>query len=668
MQIVFGLLFLLFFSACCLCVAACTRFDAALLPLPALCGSAVVLYLLSLLGLLQFGHFIIMAVWLAGGVYFGVRAGWRAIRRALFSPGFLLFVGGSCFLWVLFALQQPMFTQWDEFTAWGLAPKMVAERAALYVADPINLTASFTYPATSLVSYLFQRVPGRFYEWQCLAGLDILFLACIAPAAAMPRKNWAGAVLVFAAGFLLPFFFSVVPAGTPSTMYANAMADTPLALLFGGTLCLYAAAGGRKTGFFACAMPLAVLTMTKDIGFAYALIVTFLIGLDQLFGTPHPDTKPARIFGVSLAKCSILAAVVLAAILGGSSGSGQHRPLPDGDGDNPSSIVDIFGSKTTIPKIQGDPGVRLACRDPQGQPLTAQEVYAKVNPSVVTVVSEQSEGASIGTGVIMTSDGYIITNAHVISGGKSCWVALDTGVTYEVNLVGFDEEEDLAVLKADPQNPLPAAEFGNSDLVQVGDTAYAIGNPLGVELRGTMTSGIISAVNRAVEVDGKTMTLLQTSAALNNGNSGGPLINEYGQVIGINTLKMSTTDSTEATVEGLGFALPISSVSFVVNDLIANGHYRGAPSLGITVTTVERDGGGTQVQVMEVSAGSGAADAGIRAGDVILAADGQAVSVTSDLLTARRSHIIGDTVTLTILRDGQQFDVEVTLRSNRSFG
>ena len=343
--------------------------------------------------------------------------------------------------------------------------------------------------------------------------------------------------------------------------------------------------------------------------------------------------------------------------------------IRQGDGDNPSSIVDIFGSKTTtIPKIQGDPGVRLACRDPQGQPLTAQEVYAKVNPSVVTVVSEQSEGASIGTGVIMTSDGYIITNAHVISGGKSCWVALDTGVTYEVNLVGFDEEEDLAVLKADPQNPLPAAEFGNSDLVQVGDTAYAIGNPLGVELRGTMTSGIISAVNRAVEVDGKTMTLLQTSAALNNGNSGGPLINEYGQVIGINTLKMSTTDSTEATVEGLGFALPISSVSFVVNDLIANGHYRGAPSLGITVTTVERDGGGTQVQVMEVSAGSGAADAGIRAGDVILAADGQAVSVTSDLLTARRGHIIGDTVTLTILRDGQQFDVEVTLRSNRSFG
>lgn len=183
-----------------------------------------------------------------------------------------------------------------------------------------------------------------------------------------------------------------------------------------------------------------------------------------------------------------------------------------------------------------------------------------------------------------------------------------------------------------------------------------------------MTNGIISAINRAVEVDGKSMTLLQTNAALNNGNSGGPLINAYGQVIGINTLKMSTTDDTEATVEGLGFALPISSVSFVVNDIIATGSYRGAPSLGITVTTLEKEGGGTQVQVVEVSGGSGAADAGIQAGDVILAADGQPISVTSDLLTVRRSHVIGDTVTLTILRDGQQFDVEVVLRSNRSFG
>ena len=367
---------------------------------------------------------------------------------------------------------------------------------------------------------------------------------------------------------------------------------------------------------------------------------------------------------ISLAVLAVtVAAVVLAAILGGSSGSGQHRPLPDGDGDNPSSIVDIFGSKaTTIPRIQGDKGVRLACRDPQSQPLTAQEVYAKVNPSVVTVVSEQSEGASIGTGVIMTSDGYIITNAHVISGGKSCWVALDTGVTYEVNLVGFDEEEDLAVLKADPQNPLPAAEFGNSDLVQVGDTAYAIGNPLGVELRGTMTSGIISAVNRAVEVDGKTMTLLQTSAALNNGNSGGPLINEYGQVIGINTLKMSNTLSDiSATVEGLGFAVPSSRVVSVINDIIATGGFRGLPSIGIYVQETEFADGTTHPVIDSVTENFGAEEAGLQKGDVILAADGIGVSTNTDLLAVRRTHIVGESVVLTIRRDGQTFDVTVVL-------
>ena len=372
---------------------------------------------------------------------------------------------------------------------------------------------------------------------------------------------------------------------------------------------------------------------------------------------------------ISLAVLAVtVAAVVLAAILGGNSGSGQHRPLPDGDGDNPSSIVDIFGSKaTTIPKIQGDPSVRLACRDPQGQPLTAQEVYAKVNPSVVTVVSEQSEGASIGTGVIMTSDGYIITNAHVISGGKSCWVALDTGVTYEVNLVGFDEEEDLAVLKADPQNPLPAAEFGNSDLLTVGDPVYAIGNPLGVELRGTLTNGIVSAINREVEMQGRTMTMIQTNAALNNGNSGGPLINSYGQVIGINTMKMSNSSLSEeeATVEGLGFALPISSVSFVVNDLIAHGEFLGTPTIGITVRTIEKSGGGTQVEVYTVDDALGAAEAGVQPGDIILEADGQPVSVTSDLLTVRRSHSVGDTIRLTIQRDGQTLTVDVVLYASK---
>ena len=330
MQIVLGLAFILFFSGFCLCVAACTRYDAAALALSTLCGAVVVLYLLGLLNLLQFGRFAIFAILLAGAVYFGVRAGARAIRQAACSPGFLLFVGGACFVWVLFGILQPMFTQWDEFTAWGLAPKMVAERSAFYVADPINLTASFTYPATSLVSYLFQRVPGQFSEWQCLAALDILALACLAPAAALPRKNWAHSVLIFAAGFLLPFFFSVVPAGTRSTVYCNAMADTPLAMLFGGTLCLYFAVGGRKTGFLSCALPLAVLTMTKDIGFAYALIAVFLIGLDQLFGTAHPAGRSrGRMFAVALGKAAVLAVPVLAVFLSWNRYTSAVTPTAD---------------------------------------------------------------------------------------------------------------------------------------------------------------------------------------------------------------------------------------------------------------------------------------------------------------------------------------------------
>ena len=291
-------------------------------------------------------------------------------------------------------------------------------------------------------------------------------------------------------------------------------------------------------------------------------------------------------------------------------------------------------------------------------------MYEKVNPSTVLVVADKGEQASIGTGVIMTEDGYIITNAHVISGGKSCWIALDTGYTYDAKLVGYNEERDLAVLKAVDAADLPAASFGDSDLCRVGDTVYAIGNPLGVELRGTLTDGIISAINRDVQVDGRMMTLLQTTAALNNGNSGGPLINEYGQVVGINTLKMSGNGSeAEATVEGLGFALPISDACFVVNDIIANGRFRGIPTLGVTVTNSPDNGG--QVVVYTVEDGYGAAEAGIQPGDVLLKADGQPLHQINDLMTVRRTHLVDDTMTLTVLRDGRVFDVEVPLYANK---
>lgn len=345
---------------------------------------------------------------------------------------------------------------------------------------------------------------------------------------------------------------------------------------------------------------------------------------------------------------------------------GYHSFTPS-DGDSASSIVDIFNDKSTsIPRCHDETQVRLACRSDHDEVLSPQQVYAKVNPSVVTVVASVDKYGSIGTGIIMSEDGYILTNAHVISGGKSCWVALSSGVTYDAKLVGYDEDEDLAVLKAVNAEGLTAAEFGDSELVSVGDRVYAIGNPLGLELRGTFTDGIISAVNRDVDVDGKTVTVMQTNAALNNGNSGGPLINEYGQVIGINTLKMGNTgDESEASVEGLGFALPISNAAYVANDILATGTFRGYPLMGITIVEGVSADGISVVGVVEVAENSGAAKAGIEPGDVILAADGQDVYTTADLMRVRRNHGIGEEIVLTVWRDGETFDAAVTFQSDR---
>lgn len=382
---------------------------------------------------------------------------------------------------------------------------------------------------------------------------------------------------------------------------------------------------------------------------------------------PAPPKPPRKRTGLWIflgIMALVIVVLVLAAVFSRSSQPEEAEP-DDGDA---SSIIDIFSdSNTTIPRDTNyDPSRKLTVSGSHGEELTAQEVYAKVNPATVLVVAEQGESASVGTGVIMSADGYVITNAHVISGGATCWVLLPSGMDYDAKLVGYDADEDIAVLKLVQAEGLPVAEFGDSELAVVGDPVYAIGNPLGIELRGTLTEGIISAINRNVELDGRTLTVLQTTAALNNGNSGGPLINRYGQVIGINTLKMSGTGvPDEATVEGLGFALPISNACFVINDIIANGKFHGLPMLGIMVSTVETTDGATAVLIEEVQSGYGAEEAGVQPGDVILAADGQTVYTTADLLTIRRSHVIGDSMTLTLLRDGQVFDVTIVLRSSK---
>lgn len=327
----------------------------------------------------------------------------------------------------------------------------------------------------------------------------------------------------------------------------------------------------------------------------------------------------------------------------------------DGEGEAPAQAEEI-----SIPTAVADPDVTLEVEEEHGPVLTIQEVYARVNPSVVTVIAQLGEdGASVGTGVIFTSDGYILTNYHVLEGGIDCTVALSTGHSYEARYVAGDAENDLAVLKVDLTG-LPAAEFGDSEELVVGDTVYAIGNPLGYELRGTLTDGIVSAINRDVWVDGRTMNLIQTNAALNTGNSGGPLINVYGQVVGINTIKMT---SSYSNVEGLGFAIPSATIRSLVNDLLTYGEAQPEPVLGVTVLSL-----GTQlaedlwgVEVQEVTPGSAAAQAGIQPGDYVVACGRVDVTSSQDLLRARRQYRVGDEMPLTIWRDGELLDVILEL-------
>ena len=297
--------------------------------------------------------------------------------------------------------------------------------------------------------------------------------------------------------------------------------------------------------------------------------------------------------------------------------------------------------------------------------LCLQDIYSSVIDSVVSISSMTSSGTSSGTGIIMSSDGYVITNHHVITGALVISVLTNDNQEFEAALVGSDEMSDLAVLKIDARG-LKAAEFGDSSKLRVGDSVVAIGDPLGVQLRGTMTNGIISAINRDLTVGDRTMTLIQTNAALNNGNSGGPLINCYGQVIGINTVKMSSYYSASATVEGLGFAIPISVAKPIIDELIENGYVAGRPAIGISgdslpsyYRTYYRLPEG--VYVTSVNEGSDAKAKGIREGDIVTAINGERISSIDELNTVKNQYAAGDEVTLTIYRSGAYYEVTVTL-------
>jgi len=296
--------------------------------------------------------------------------------------------------------------------------------------------------------------------------------------------------------------------------------------------------------------------------------------------------------------------------------------------------------------------------------LSLQAIYEKTIDSVVSVSCTLDNGTSTGTGVVLSSDGYLVTNAHVVDGARQINILFTDGRTLVAELMGKDALSDLAVLQVAATDLIPA-EFGDSASLRVGDSVAAIGDPLGIELRGSLTNGIVSAINRDISTGGRTMTLIQTNAALNSGNSGGPLLNCYGQVIGINTLKIGDYMSS-AGVEGLGFAIPSSTVKEVVDQLLNKGYVSGRPTLGITGETVStfqqiytRLPKG--VYITAVEPGSPAATRGLVPGDILLSVNGTRISDTEGLESILYSCQPGDVLRIVIYRSGKQYMTTLTV-------
>ena len=296
--------------------------------------------------------------------------------------------------------------------------------------------------------------------------------------------------------------------------------------------------------------------------------------------------------------------------------------------------------------------------------ISWQDVYEKVMPSVVSITCHDGLTASSGTGVIMDAGGYIITNAHVVEDAVSIRVLLTDGRELTARCVGADMLSDLAVLRVTASGLVPAV-FGDSDKLRVGDEVVAIGDPLGVELRGTMTNGIISGINRDIKSGNRTLTLMQTTAALNTGNSGGPLVNCYGQVVGINTMKIGDYAS-EGGVEGLGFAIPITSVQTILEQLASKGYVAGRPDLGITGQEIStfyqfyyRMPAG--ILITEVDEGSSAAQQGLRRGDILLTLDGVAVTNPDILQEITYASTVGQELQATVYREGREINLTLIM-------
>lgn len=404
-------------------------------------------------------------------------------------------------------------------------------------------------------------------------------------------------------------------------------------------------------------------------------------------GKPQKDPgKTTRVIGIVAV---ILSVVVLFSALTGTAVYllMKDKPEPTGQTQATTQATDPAttttaptSEATTQQAVTGDlvnPHFSLADaasrQDPNKETLTIMEIAAQGKPAVVAITTEMTvtdmfgqvyRPTAAGSGFIITEDGYIVTNNHVIEGAETITVVLDNDDVYSAEMVGTDPSNDVAVIKIE-ETGLPTVVLGDSDDLLVGELAVAIGNPLG-ELSGTVTAGIISALDREITLGSSSgtqrMKLLQTDAAINSGNSGGALFNSFGEVIGINTAK-----NTGTGVEGLGFAIPIDHAEPIIESLIQYGYVRGRPKIGITARNISQQMAEYYrltegIYVVEIERGSAAAEAGLEVQDIIIAANGEETLTIEALNTVKNKLKPGDTLTLTVIRDGRERTFELILK------
>ena len=374
---------------------------------------------------------------------------------------------------------------------------------------------------------------------------------------------------------------------------------------------------------------------------------------------PAPESPKKRGFFHRTA-VKVTALILACAVAGGLAGWGG------------AAIAGSSASRTAIQQSSRQP-VSVQVKNVDGQTkMEPAEVYASVVNSAVSIncsatstniFGQQTQTASSGSGFIITEDGYVVTNYHVVSGASSVEVTLYNGDTYDATVIGGDSDYDVAVLKINASGLQPVT-LGESADVNVGDTVLAIGNPLG-ELTFSMSQGIVSSCDRAINVDGTPFNMIQVDCSINPGNSGGPLVNLYGEVVGIVSAKYSTYSST--TVEGLGFAIPISDVRSIITDIMENGAVTDKAYMAITAGTMnEQMAAQFNIDVTEgvfvysVVEGGAGDKAGLRLGDVITKMGDKTLTSRQDLSAAMKGYRAGDTVTLTVYRSGQYIEVELT--------